>query len=435
MTDQNVEQGPDIVGCADAPMQEDAPEMVDGGEGHGAGAPDIPPLYQTIPSPPAHVKPRGQGTHRLWPTFLVGIIASVLGILVGASIVWNVTTSHLPASPTHTPSSNTTINVDGKTDDLAEAVSDKCLPSVVSVVTSYPSKGNSLLGYSSSSASEGLGSGVILTDDGYILTNYHVVEGASTISVTIDGTDYDATAVGQDESSDLAVIKIDATGLTPMEIGSSSSLKVGQWVATLGSPFGYEKSVATGIVSALYRSTSLSDQAGITIYANLIQTDASINPGNSGGALVDGAGKLIGITTLYSSSTTSSANVGFAIPVDYAYRVAQQIMDGQQVTHAYLGCSLVSVTPGNAQRNGLSVTSGAYIAEVKPGTAAASTSLQKGDVVVEADGNPVSSADELIIAVRSHDPGDTMELSYMRDGAKHSVTATLGSDADADAES
>ena len=177
----------------------------------------------------------------------------------------------------------------------------------------------------------GAGSGVIISTDGYIITNNHVVEGADAIKATVNGVEYDAKVVGSDSSSDIAVIKVDADDLTPVEIGSSSDLQVGEWVMALGSPFGLENSVSTGVVSALQRSNTMQDSTtGETvIYPNMIQTDATINPGNSGGALVDSQGKLIGINSMISSYSGSSSGVGFAIPIDYAIDLAQQIIEGK----------------------------------------------------------------------------------------------------------
>ena len=205
----------------------------------------------------------------------------------------------------------------------------KSLPSVVSITAQGETED-----------SGGVGSGVILDADGNILTNYHVIEGATALVVrTDDGNSYEAEVVGTDESSDLAVIRLkdakDAT-LTPIEIGDSDGIAVGEWVMAIGSPFGNEQSVSTGIVSALYRSTALQSTSGTSIYANMIQTDAAINPGNSGGALVNAEGELIGINSVIESYSGSSSGVGFAIPVNYAINIANQIIAGETPVHPYL---------------------------------------------------------------------------------------------------
>jgi S1-C subfamily serine protease len=268
-----------------------------------------------------------------------------------------------------------------------------------------------------------------LSQDGYILTNYHVIEDAAKLQVVASGGEYEAKVVGTDASSDLAVIKIDATGLTPIEIGSSSNLVTGEWVMALGSPFGLEQSVSTGIVSATSRSSSsLYSSESEAIYTNMIQTDAAINPGNSGGALVDKNGKLIGINTIIASTSGSSSGVGFAIPVDYAMNIAQQIIEGKTPTHAQLGVSLTTINSQLQSRYNLAVSEGAYISKVSSGSGAEKAGLEEGDIVVKAGDTKITSASDLIIAVRSHNPGDTITLTYNRSGTEQTATVTLGSD-------
>ena len=243
--------------------------------------------------------------------------------------------------------------------------------------------------------------------------------------------------MGSDPSSDIAVVKAkDASGLTPIEIGDSDDLIIGEWVMTIGSPFGLEQSVATGIVSATSRSQimdSSTDQYGqstgeTTIYPNMIQTDAAINPGNSGGALVDADGKLIGINTLITSYSGNYSGVGFAIPVNYAVNLAQQIIDGKTPTHAQLGVSLSTVNAQNAQRYGLSVDSGAYVAAVSEGSGAAEAGLKEGDIITKFDGENVESASDLMLDVRSKNPGDKVTLEVNSNGETKQVEVTLGSD-------
>ncbi|MEI3230331.1 MAG: trypsin-like peptidase domain-containing protein [Gordonibacter pamelaeae] len=305
---------------------------------------------------------------------------------------------------------------------LAEAVAQKALPSVAAIDVyanqsnmggMYGFGGGSNSGSGSTLTQASLGSGVVLTDDGYIITNYHVIAGGDAYKVTIEGETYDAEVVGSDPSSDIAVIKAkDASGLKAIEIGNSDDLIIGEWVMTIGSPFGLEQSVATGIVSATSRSQimdSSTDQYGqssgeTTIYPNMIQTDAAINPGNSGGALVDADGKLIGINTLITSYSGNYSGVGFAIPVNYAVNLAQQIIDGKTPTHAQLGVSLSTVNAQNAQRYGLSVDEGAYVAAVSAGSGAAEAGLQEGDIITKFDGQKVESASDLMLDVRSKNP-------------------------------
>ena len=229
----------------------------------------------------------------------------------------------------------------------------------------------------------------------------------------------------------LAVIKLkdaDASKLTPIEIGDSSKLNVGEWVMAIGSPFGNEQSVSTGIVSALYRSTAMSSTSGNTIYANMIQTDAAINPGNSGGALVNDNGELVGINSLIESYSGSSSGVGFAIPVNYAKNIADQIIGGKTPVHPYMGATLSSVNALNARTNKLSTDSGAYVASVVEDGPAAKAGIQEGDVITKLGDDEITSADGLIIALRSHEVGEKVEITLMRGKEEKKVTVELGSD-------
>ena len=330
----------------------------------------------------------------------------------------------------NTPSGTQTIQIDAEDTTLAEAVSAKALPSVVSIETEVQDTSSMMSGGSSSGGN--IGSGVVLDTDGNILTNYHVVQNATSIVVTLnDGSSYEAEIVGSDESSDLAVIRLvnaDPNALTPIEIGDSDELTVGSWVMAIGSPFGNEQSVSTGIVSALYRSTAMQSTTGTTIYANMIQTDAAINPGNSGGALVNDNGELVGINSIIESYSGSSSGVGFAIPVNYAKNIADQIIAGQTPVHSYLGVSLTTVNALNARQNNLSVDYGAYINEVTEGGPAAEAGMQAGDIVIAANGDEITSADGLIIALRGYDVGEKVTLTVMRGSEQMDLEVTLGSD-------
>lgn len=357
--------------------------------------------------------------------FAFGLLGGVLGagavtaVLLGFGLVGPASSGKASAGVSGTGTSQTiTVNSDDDSSTtLANAVATKTLPSVVSVSVT-------------TSDGSGVGSGVILDTDGNILTNYHVIEGAQSISVSVSGDSYDATVVGSDESSDLAVIKIDAGGaaLTPIEVGDSDTLQVGDWVMSLGSPFGLEQSVSTGIVSSLYRSTMLQSTSGNTIYTNLIQTDATINPGNSGGALVNNKGQLVGINSLIESYSGSSSGVGFAIPGNYAVDVAKKLIAGETVTHAYIGGSFQTVNAQNARSNNLSVNQGAYVAEVAAGGPAEQAGIQQGDVVTAIDDDEITSSDAMLLAVRSHSVGDTVTVTLMRGSKEMQVQVTLGSD-------
>lgn len=391
-----------------------------------SGAP-VPPQGPRPQASQSQQPKRPKKPHPGLRSLLFGLLGGVIGaaavvavLVVGGFVAMpsSATSGKTGSAGTTSSSQTVTVNSGDSTDTtLANAVAQKALPSVVSINVT-------------TSDGEGVGSGVVLDTDGNIVTNYHVIEGAQSISVSTGDASYDATVVGSDESSDLAVIKIDAgdAALTPIEVGDSSTLQVGDWVMSLGSPFGLEQSVSTGIVSSLYRSTMLQNTSGNTIYTNLIQTDATINPGNSGGALVDDEGKLVGINSLIESYSGSSSGVGFAIPGNYAVEVAQKLIAGQTVTHAYIGGSFQTVTANNARSNSLSVNQGAYVAELADDGPAAQAGIQKGDVITALDDEEITSSDALVLAVRSHSVGDTVTVTLMRGSKQMQVQVTLGSD-------
>ena len=422
------------------------------------------PSYQSPipPAQPAQPQKKGPSTAKTFGTAFAGAaLACVIGI-GGFALVNGVGANG--ASVTLGATTNTQITAQDSDDSLAETVASKALPSVAAIDVYTEDTSSTLFGYgygsnSSSSSSNSssltessLGSGVVLSEDGYIITNNHVIEGAAALKVTVGGEEYDADVVGTDESSDIAVVKLrDASGLTPIELGDSDNLTTGEWVMSIGSPFGLEQSVATGIVSATSRSqimsnsssssgsdgygygygngsSSSSSSSGYTIYPNLIQTDAAINPGNSGGALVDKNGKLIGINTLITSYSGNYSGVGFAIPVNYAVNIAQQIIEGKTPTHAQLGVTLSTVNSQNAKRYGLSVDSGAYVTGVSSNSGAATAGLQTGDIITKFEGNKVESASDLMLDVRSKNPGDTVTIEVNRDGETKTMQVTLGSD-------
>jgi putative serine protease PepD len=277
------------------------------------------------------------------------------------------------------------------------------------------------------SGSSGEGSGVILRSDGTVLTNNHVIEGAAnggTITVTFaDGKTGGASIVGRAPSDDLAVIRVrGVSGLTPATLGSSASLHVGDTVLAIGSPLGLEGSVTSGIVSATHRSITLggSQQSTGSTVVQALQTDAAINPGNSGGPLVDGQGRVIGITTAIAtlgsqSGQSGSIGLGFAIPVDSAKRIFDALAKGEQPRHAALGVQV-----------SMDQTGGARLGRVEAGSAASKAGLRTGDVVTGVDGTLISDGRDLSATIRAHSPGDKVTLTYTRGGSGHRVTVTLG---------
>lgn len=319
---------------------------------------------------------------------------------------------------------------------LASQVAAKAVPSVASItVSGNGASANSIV---SSSDSGSIGSGVLLDKDGNILTNYHVVEYADgndgyTITAKLGDKSYEAKIIGKDASSDLAVIKIDAGDdeLTPIEVGSSDKLSVGDWVMSIGSPFGNEQSVSTGIVSAKSRDITMSGNDGSTsFYCDMIQTDAAINPGNSGGALVNEKGELVGINSIIESSSSSSAGVGFAIPSDYAIDVANTIISGKEVEHPRIGATVGTVTPQMSKKLGLGNGAyGAYVNGVTQDSPADKAGVKKGDVITKIDGEQVDAATSLITSIRNHKVGDKVMLTILRDGKEQEVEVELASDA------
>jgi|SRR5690242_1201291 len=267
-----------------------------------------------------------------------------------------------------------------------------------------------------------LGSGVIVNPNGYILTNNHVVEGATDVSVfTRDKKKYTAKIVGKDPQTDVAVLKIDATGLPSFTLGNSSNLKVGDVVFAIGDPFGIGETATMGIVSATGRGLG----GSIERYENFIQTDAAINPGNSGGALVDLHGDLIGVNTAILSGGGGNQGVGFAIPIDMARNVMQQIVDHGKVVRGHLGVMIQGVDPDMAKQFGLSQGGGALVGDVTPNSPAAKAGIQRGDVILELNGKPVTSQDELSVRISETPPGTPVHLKIFRDGKSQDVTVTL----------
>jgi Do/DeqQ family serine protease len=269
---------------------------------------------------------------------------------------------------------------------------------------------------------QSLGSGVIVdAAKGYILTNNHVVGGADDITVTLqDGRDFKGKLVGNDPATDVAVVKIEASGLQALPIADSSQLRVGDFVVAVGDPFGLGQTVTSGIVSALQRSG-----LGGSSFQNFIQTDASINPGNSGGALVNLRGELVGINTMILSPSGGNVGIGFAIPTKIASEVMQQLIANGKVSRGSLGAQTQGITPGIAKLLGLKDSNGAVVTRVMPGSAADRAGLQVGDVIRTLNGTTVENADQLNNAEGLLPAQSTVTLGVLRNGSMRQVTATL----------
>jgi len=271
---------------------------------------------------------------------------------------------------------------------------------------------------------EKAGSGAIIDERGYIVTNNHVVEGAESISVSIpDGRTFDATLVGTDPLSDLAVIKINGDNLPSVAFGDSGGLAVGEWVVAIGNALGLPggPTVTVGVVSAVGRS--IQEEGGITLY-DVIQTDAAINPGNSGGPLVNLAGQVVGINTAKVTAVEVSG-VGFAVSSNIAREVTEELIEYGRVTRPYLGVTVVTVTPAIAQNYGLAVDEGAMLTYVGPGTPAEQAGLRLGDVIIKCDDSAVTCSDDAVLAIRAHEIGDAMEIVYLRGHSQRTTSAVL----------
>ena len=389
-----------------------------------------PPPPPGLPPAPPGPPPAGRPSPRFGR--VAGVGALVLAVALGSGLAGAEIALHRDPGSTTTIASGTVVKGGTSPTETLAKVAAAVQPSVVSIKVAV-------------SGGTDEGSGVIMTSDGSILTNNHVISAAAsggTITVTFsDGKTAKATIVGRDASTDLAVIKASGvSGLKPATFGNSDSVHVGDTVLAIGSPLGLEGSVSAGIISALHRPVDVGSnqpqqqspfgdpfgqqQQGqgspSTVLNDAIQTDAPINPGNSGGPLVDAHGRVIGINSAIaslSSGTGQSGNigVGFAIPVDEAQRVAKQLLDGQKVTHAVLGVSASDVSGG------------ARIEAVTASSGAAKAGLKTGDVITKVDDTTISNATELTAAIRGHQAGDTVRLTYTRNGSSHATAATLGS--------
>ena len=286
---------------------------------------------------------------------------------------------------------------------------------------------------------QGQGSGFVYDGEGHIVTNQHVVDGADTVSVRFwDGSTYDGTVVGSDPSTDLAVVKVDAPAnvLKALELGKSDDLTVGEPVVALGSPFGLEGTLTSGIVSALNREMTSPNNFTIS---NSIQTDAAINHGNSGGPLLNAAGEVVGVNTQIKRDSGGSDGIGFAVPASTVASIVPQIISSGSVEHAYLGVGVASLSDSVAAE--LGVPAGAMVTEVREGTPAAEAGLVAasgsamvdgqsyptgGDVITAVDGKTITTGAELQNAVDAKKPGDSISITYTRDGQSHTVDITLG---------
>lgn len=298
----------------------------------------------------------------------------------------------------------------GGQDAVVQAAA-KILPSVVNIEVQLSALGGAI------------GSGLVYRPDGYIVTNNHVVQGASSIKVSLkDGKTFDAKLVGRDPDTDVAVIKINASDLPAATLGTSGDLVVGELAVACGSPEGFDSSITSGIISALNRNVSGGQGAPLV---NVIQTDAAINPGNSGGPLVNSLGNVVGINTAIVSQSGGNEGIGFAIPIDDAKPVIDQLIDKGSVVHPWLGVSGSTLDPDTAKSYNLPIDKGAILRSVQANTPASKAGLESGDIIVGVDGNAIDSMDQLVAELRKYKVGDTISIDFYRGNDKKQTTATL----------
>ena len=392
--------------------------------------------YRPAPTPPAHHPHKAHKPHKpIWKPIVAGVLAVALvagGCSITAAMVnkrWetreqaltekiNVLQKQIENAPTS--GKGTLVPTDGSAMTPSQLYA-ACVDSVVAIsstVTSTGIYGNTATGTSS-------GSGFILTADGYIVTNYHVVEGAAALTVTThDGTEYPAELKGKDATNDVAVLKVEGENMPAVTLGSSHDLVIGDMVAAIGSPLGKLTATQTiGYVSGINREVAT---GGVTTIS-MIQTDAAINPGNSGGPLFNMYGQVIGITTAkYSGTTNSGASIegiGFAIPIDDVASMFTDLIDHGYVTGAYMGISVENVDEEAASRYGL--PSGAYVAKVEPGYAAEKAGIEAKDIITDIGGHSVSNITDLTRALRSFQAGDTTTVTVIRGGKQLVLEITL----------
>ncbi len=400
-----------------------------------------PGTYKTVYEPQVKVKSSsGFGRSFLLP-FLSGALgcAVVIGTCLGVPSIKN---QLFPTNGSSATTQNST-NVEDKGlvkstsleqySDTSVYAANKVLPSIVGIKIEYNVNASfSLFGRTQSSTATATGSGIIIRDDGYILTNNHVVSSTSSdsfyevseatkVTVTLfnDETEYEGKIIGKDEQTDLAVIKIEKTGLTAAEFADSDSIKVGEFAMAVGSPLGMQDSVTAGIVSAVNRKVTDSDGKTFT----LIQTDAAINSGNSGGALVNSEGKVMGVNTLKLSGT-GVEGMGFAIPINSTTEIIEQLIQYNKVKRPYIGITGIDLNEEQAKQYHLVV--GVYIKSIENFSAAEKAELKVGDVIIEADGKKITTMDELNEVKNNHKIDDEIKLKVNRDGSEKEFTVKLG---------
>ena len=402
------------------------------GSDGGAVPPPEGPRYQAAQgSPKQPPKKRRRKNSNIARSAVALVLAAAMGFVggfVGARVGntgGKVVIQQVAPSSTSSSDSGSASAVNTASGMTTAQVSEMVSPSVV-VITTEQVVYSQWSWYGQNQVESGAGSGVVISSDGYILTCAHVVSGASNITVTIGDTDYPATVVGEDDTSDVAVLKIDATDLTPATVGSSDSLAVGESVLAVGNPLGeLGGTVTSGIVSALNRSVTIQGTSS-TNTMSLIQMDASVSPGNSGGGLFNMNGELIGLVNAKSSSSDAEG-LGFAIPINDAIKVAQDLLENGYVSgRPYMGITYLAVTDAQTAAQ-LNVNAyGVYVVDVVQGGPADKAGLKTGDRIVSIDGTEIAQKDDLGTLIQQHAAGDTLSITVAREGQMQTVSLTLG---------
>ena len=400
--------------------------------GAGGATPPVHPVQPQDAQPPKKKKKfNGKRVARSAVALVLAAAMGFAGGFVGAKfggsgkvVIQQVAPSSTADSASGSDNSITAASSSGSS-LTTEQVADLVSPSVV-VITTEQVVYSQWSWYGQNQVESGAGSGVIISSDGYILTCAHVVDGASTITVTIGDKDYTATLVGEDTTSDIAVIKIDADGLTPATVGNSDGLKVGQSVMAVGNPLGELGGTVTGgMISALNRSVTIQGSSSVNTMS-LIQMDASVSPGNSGGGLFNMNGELIGLVNAKSSSSDAEG-LGFAIPINDAIKVAQDLLENGYVSgRPYMGITYLAVTDAQTAAQ-LNVNAyGVYVVDVVQGGPADKAGLKTGDRIVSIDGTEIAQKDDLGTLIQQHAAGDTLSITVAREGQMQTVSLTLG---------
>ena len=396
--------------------------------GAGGATPPVHPVQPQDAQPPKKKKKfNGKRVARSAVALVLAAAMGFAGGFVGAKFGGSgkVVIQQVAPSSTSSSDSGSASAVNTASGMTTAQVSEMVSPSVV-VITTEQVVYSQWSWYGQNQVESGAGSGVVISSDGYILTCAHVVSGASNITVTIGDTDYPATVVGEDDTSDVAVLKIDATDLTPATVGNSDSLAVGESVLAVGNPLGeLGGTVTSGIVSALNRSVSIQSSSSVNTMS-LIQMDASVSPGNSGGGLFNMNGELIGIVNAKSSSSDAEG-LGFAIPINDAIKVAQDLLENGYVTgRPYMGITYLAVTDAQtAAQLGVNAY-GIYVVDVVSGGPADKAGLKAGDRIVSIDNTEVAQKTDLGTLMQEHSAGDTLSITVARDGQMQTVSLTLG---------